>query len=77
MKYAGSLVAGKGEPIKGSSFSDGNVFQVKTKNVNVILNRNGIAFPADFDEMFYIDTAASYTFSEDTVLAYGTFVEVI
>ena len=77
MKYTGSFAAIKGEAYAGASFLLGNVMKMKTEGVNVILNSNGIAFPMSFDDVGYVDTSVTYTFSKDCTIAFGAMVEVL
>ena len=77
IKYTGSIQALKGEPYAGSDFSFGNVMQMKTKGVSVILNSNGLGFRVLFDDIGYVDATATYTFDRDCIIAFGEMIEVI
>ncbi len=77
LKYAGSLQIAGGEPYAGSSFSLGNILQMKSSGVKVILNSNGLGFAIDLGETLYVDNGVTYTFSEDCIIAFATAVEVV
>ena len=76
-KYTGSLELAGGQSYPAASFSMGNIIQMKTRNINVILNSNGIAFSVPFNDMIYVDSSASYTFSEDCTVAFLAMIEVV
>jgi len=77
LKYTESFSAVKGTSYSGASFDLGNVFQMKTKEVNVIMNSNGVGFSIGYDSIVYVNTAATYTFSKDCTLAFADMVEVV
>jgi len=77
LKYTGSLLAKKGTQYSGDDFSLGNVFQVKSKNVKLILNSNGVAFDIPYEGIIYVNTDVTYTFSSDCVLAFADMIEVV
>lgn len=77
MKYVDTLEVTAGEVYHGIDITSGNVMQMKTKGVNVILNSSGTAFPVTFDDLNYIDQGVTYTFSKNCIVAIGSMVEVV
>ena len=77
LRYSESVLLQKGVPYSGGSFSLGNVIQVKTAGVRLILNHNGLAFSIGFDDTWYIDPGTNYTFTEDCLVVFATMVEVV
>ncbi|MEA3344321.1 MAG: hypothetical protein U9Q16_01395 [Patescibacteria group bacterium] len=77
IKYTGSIEVDKGVPYAGSSVSLGNVLQMKTKGVSVVINSSGPAFTITYDDLAFLDATATYTFNKDCIIAIGDMVEVV
>ena len=77
LKYVDVLSVTKGKVYAGSSITTGSVMQMKTKNVDVILNSSGVSIPTTFDDLNYVDANTTYTFSKDCVVAICDMVEVV
>ncbi len=76
LKYTGSMEVKAGDQLLGSSISIGNVLQMKTKGVKVIINNTGVMFPITYDDLSYLDATATYTFDKDCIIAIGEMTEV-
>ena len=76
-KYTGSIECLAGVPYDGSAFSLGNVMQMKTQKVKVIINSEGAGFDIKYDDVGYVDITATYTFSINCTIAFGAMVEVV
>lgn len=77
MQYVGALECDAGVPYAGSSFTLGNVMQMKTNNVKVIMNSSGAGFDIKYDDIGYVDTTATYTFDTACTIAFGAMIEVL
>jgi len=77
MKYTGAVECTAGVPYDGSAFTLGNVMQMKTKNVKVIMNSSGAGFDIRYDDVGYVDVTATYTFDSNCTIAFGAMVEVL
>ncbi len=75
LKYVGSVSCVKGKQYAGSDFTLGSVMQMKTKGVKVSLSGMD-AFTITYDDLGYVDTSTTYTFSTDCIIAFGDMVEV-
>lgn len=76
LKYTGSATCVKGTPYLGSTFTLGNVMQMKTENVSVSLDGTD-AFLISFDDYAYVDATVTYTFNKDCIVAFADMTEVV
>lgn len=77
MKYTGAIECEAGVPYDGSTFTLGNMMQMKTEGVKVVMNSSGAGFDIKYDDTGYVDTTATYTFSTNCTIAFGAMVEVL
>jgi len=77
LKYVDAMEAEAGVAYEGSTITSGNIMQMKTKGVSVILNSSGPSFPVTFDDLNYVDASTTYTFDKDCVVAICNMTEVV
>lgn len=75
-KYTGSMLCVAGTAYLGSAITLGTILQMKTKSVKLSINST-TAFDFTYGDSTFIDTTATYTFSEDCVLAISALTEVV
>jgi len=76
LKYVDVMEVEKGVVYNGSAITTGNVMQMKTKGVSVIINSANVSFLTTFDDLNYVDASTTYTFDKDCVVAICDMVEV-
>ena len=75
-KYTGSMQCVAGTSYAGSAITLGTVLQMKTIGITLSINST-TAFAFKYDDTTFIDSTATYTFSEDCVLAISDMTEVV
>ena len=75
MKYAGAAEFTAGTSYDGSALDLGTTMQMKTSGVSVSVDGT-IGFPIGYDDVAFLNTGATYTFSKDCVVAFGDMTEV-
>lgn len=75
VKYSGTFTAIKGELYLGSSFTLGNVMEIKT-NSSVSIGGTD-AFSVSIGDTLYIHPDKTYLFTSDCLLLFGEVMEII
>ena len=74
IQYTDVLDAKAGVAYSGADITTGNIMQMKTDGVAVVLNSSGVSFSITYDDVGYVDINTTYTFSKDCVIAIGNMI---
>jgi len=76
IQYTDVLDVKAGTIYLGADITTGNIMQIKTDGVSVVLNSSGVSFPITYDDVGYVDVNTTYTFNKDCVIAIGNMITV-
>lgn len=79
IEYLGAIEAQKNATVTSASvitlYPNATVMKIKSNGVSVSVN-NSVMFKTSFDDESYITSGHTYTFSEDCIIAIGTYKAV-